>query len=37
MSVLIVENMTHGFCSRAILEDASFRLQKEEHVVLVGD
>ena len=36
MSVLIVENVTHGFGARAILEDASFRLLKGEHVGLVG-
>ncbi|RYD01863.1 heme ABC transporter ATP-binding protein [Desulforamulus aquiferis] len=36
MSVLTVENVTHGFGGRAILEDASFRLLKGEHVGLVG-
>ena len=36
MSVLMVENVTHGFGARAILEDASFRLLKGEHVGLVG-
>lgn len=36
MSVLTVENVTHGFGARAILEDASFRLLKGEHVGLVG-
>lgn len=36
MSVLIVENVSHGFGSRKILEDASFRLLKGEHVGLVG-
>lgn len=36
MSVLIVENVTHGFGARKILEDASFRLLKGEHVGLVG-
>ena len=36
MSVLTVENVTHGFGARRILEDASFRLLKGEHVGLVG-
>lgn len=36
MSVLTVENVTHGFGARAILEDASFRLLKGEHVGLIG-
>ncbi len=36
MSVLSVKNVTHGFGSRAILEDVSFRLLKGEHVALVG-
>jgi ATPase subunit of ABC transporter with duplicated ATPase domains len=36
MSVLTVENVTHGFGARRILEDASFRLQKGEHVGLIG-
>jgi len=36
MSVLTVENVTHGFGGRQILEDASFRLLKGEHVGLVG-
>lgn len=36
MSILIVENVTHGFGARKILEDASFRLQKGEHVGLIG-
>ncbi|ACV61689.1 ABC transporter related [Desulfofarcimen acetoxidans DSM 771] len=36
MSVLVVENVSHGFGARAILEDASFRLLKGEHVGLVG-
>ncbi len=35
MSILTVANVTHGFGSRAILEDASFRLLKGEHVELV--
>jgi len=36
MSVLSVENVTHGFGGRQILEDATFRLLKGEHVGLIG-
>lgn len=36
MSVLSVENVNHNFGGRAILENASFRLLKGEHVGLVG-
>lgn len=36
MSVLTVENVSHGFGARKILENASFRLLKGEHVGLVG-
>ncbi len=36
MSILNVENVTHGFGGRKILENASFRLLKGEHVGLVG-
>ena len=36
MSVLTVENVSHGFGARQILEDASFRLLKGEHVGLIG-
>jgi ATPase subunit of ABC transporter with duplicated ATPase domains len=36
MSVLTVENVSHGFGSRRILENASFRLLQGEHVGLVG-
>lgn len=36
MSVLNVENVTHGFGGRRILEDVSFRLLKGEHVGLIG-
>lgn len=36
MSILTVENVTHGFGARKILDDASFRLLKGEHVGLVG-
>lgn len=36
MSVLTVENVNHNFGGRGILENASFRLLKGEHVGLVG-
>lgn len=36
MSILDVSNVSHGFGSRMILDDASFRLLKGEHVGLVG-
>ncbi len=36
MSILNVENVIHGFGARKILENASFRLLKGEHVGLVG-
>jgi len=36
MSILNVKDVSHGFGSRVILEDASFRLLKGEHVGLVG-
>ena len=36
MSVLTVENVTHGFGARQILANASFRLLKGEHVGLIG-
>ncbi len=36
MSILTVENVNHDFGGRVILEDASFRLLKGEHVGLVG-
>lgn len=36
MSLLTVEKVTHGFGGRRILEDASFRLLKGEHVGLLG-
>mgnify|MGYP002510206174 FL=1 len=36
MSVLNVEHVSHGFGARTILEDASFRLLKGEHVGLIG-
>ena len=32
MSILNVENVTHGFGARQILNNASFRLLKGEHV-----
>ncbi len=36
MSVLNVENVSHGFGDRSILEEVSFRLMKGEHVALIG-
>ena len=36
MSILNVENVSHGFGARRILENASFRLLKGEHIGLVG-
>ena len=36
MSILTVENVSHGFGARAILKEASFRLLKGEHVGLIG-
>ena len=36
MSLLVVEKVTHGFGARQILEDASFRLLKGEHIGLIG-
>ncbi|MEG1931358.1 MAG: ABC-F family ATP-binding cassette domain-containing protein [Anaerovorax sp.] len=36
MSLLTVERVTHGFGARRILEDASFRLLKGEHIGLIG-
>ena len=36
MSILNVENVTHGFGASQILNNASFRLLKGEHVGLVG-
>lgn len=36
MSVLNVENVSHGFGERVILDDVSFRLLKGEHVGLIG-
>lgn len=36
MSILDVSNVSHGFGARAILDNASFRLLKGEHVGLVG-
>lgn len=36
MSILTVEHVNHDFGGRQILEDASFRLLKGEHVGLVG-
>lgn len=36
MSVLTVKNISHSYGGRQILEDASFRLLKGEHVGLIG-
>ncbi len=36
MSILTVENVSHSFGGRKILENATFRLLKGEHVGLVG-
>lgn len=36
MSILTVENVNHDFGGRKILEEASFRLLKGEHIGLVG-
>lgn len=36
MSILTVSNVTHGFGSRQILDNVSFRLLKGEHVGLIG-
>lgn len=36
MSILNAENITHSFGGRQILEDATFRLLKGEHIGLVG-
>ncbi len=34
--MLVVENVSHGFGARTILEDVSFRIRKGEHIALVG-
>lgn len=36
MSILNVQNLTHGFGDRAIFHDVSFRLLKGQHVGLIG-
>lgn len=36
MSILNVENLTHGFGDRAIFNEVSFRLLKGEHIGLIG-
>lgn len=36
MSILVVENLSHSFGGRVIFEDVSFRLNRGEHVGLVG-
>lgn len=34
--MLVVENVSHGYGARTILEDVSFRIRKSEHIALVG-
>lgn len=34
--MLVVENVSHGFGARVILENVSFRIRKGEHIALVG-
>ena len=36
MSILNVENLSHGFGDRAIFQDVSFRMLKGEHIGLIG-
>ena len=36
MSILNVENLSHGFGDRAIFHNVSFRLLKGEHIGLIG-
>ena len=36
MSLLTVEQLSHGFGDRSIFEDISFRLNRGEHIGLVG-
>lgn len=36
MSILVVENLNHSFAGRVIFEDVSFRMNKGEHIGLVG-
>lgn len=36
MSILNVENLSHGFGDRTIFTNVSFRLLKGEHIGLVG-
>ena len=36
MSILTVENLSHGFGDRAIFDHVSFRLLKGEHIGLIG-
>lgn len=36
MSILNVQNLSHGFGDRAIFQDVSFRLLKGEHIGLLG-
>jgi ATPase subunit of ABC transporter with duplicated ATPase domains len=36
MSILTVQNLSHGFGDRAIFDDVSFRLLQGEHIGLIG-
>ena len=36
MSILTVQNLSHGFGDRALFTNVSFRLLKGEHIGLVG-
>ncbi|MFV0440659.1 MAG: ABC-F family ATP-binding cassette domain-containing protein [Lachnospirales bacterium] len=36
MSILTVSNLSHGFGDRAIFDDVSFRLLKNEHIGMIG-
>lgn len=36
MSILDVAHLSHSYGGREIFEDVSFRLEKGEHVALVG-
>ena len=36
MSILSVENMTQGFGDKIIFNNVSFKLEKGEHIGLVG-
>ncbi|MFA1821761.1 ABC-F family ATP-binding cassette domain-containing protein [Virgibacillus oceani] len=36
MSIVDVQNLTHGFGDKTVLRDVSFRMMKEEHIGLTG-